>query len=99
MFNCHLSLSLLSQFIAAKNWYRMNLGIFSAAALSVTWPGLVELIKLTSLAYFIANIKQRQILHTHKTHTDIHIHRQTYCLLLQTNNCNICRFLLKGVGL
>ena len=61
----------------------MNLGIFSAstgAALSVTWPGLVEWIKLTSLVYFIAVIKQGKFF----THTDIHRHRQTYCLLLQT---------------
>ena len=95
MFNRHLSLSHPPPVHHSKETGLHNplrpvqnkSGPFHAstgAALSETWPGLVQRIKLTSFIYFVAIIKQRQILHTYKhTHTHTHRHRQTYVLYTQ----------------
>ena len=76
MFNRHLSQSHpppvhRSEETSIRNPLHLvqnNSSASTGAALTATWPGLVQWIKLTSLIYFIAIIKQRQILHTH-THT------------------------------
>ena len=90
------------QFTAAKKrvfailfvQYRISLGHSSAstgAALTATWPGLVQRIKLTSLIYFLLLSSKGKFY----THTNTLRHRQT----LLFTHIYYFRFVLKGEGL